>query len=135
MGSEMCIRDRCGLGKRMPWVFGAFFVASLSIIGIPPLAGGWPKFHLFLGAFEGGHGYVAWVLLISSLLNIAYLLPIPILGLMPPKGSPEPAPFKRPEGAPRFVVAAPVLTAAGTLVLFFFMGEIAAFLAPAMGGA
>ena len=129
------ISDMCGLGKRMPWVFGAFFVASLSIIGIPPLAGGWPKFHLFLGAFEGGHGYVAWVLLISSLLNIAYLLPIPILGLMPPKGSPEPAPFKRPEGAPRFVVAAPVLTAAGTLVLFFFMGEIAAFLAPAMGGA
>lgn len=129
------ISDMRGLGKRMPWVFGAFFVASLSIIGIPPLAGGWPKFQLFLGAFQGGHGYVAWVLLISSLLNIAYLLPIPILGLMPPRGSPEPASYKRPEGAPRFVVAAPVLTAAGTLVLFFFMGQIAAFLAPAMGGA
>ncbi len=129
------ISDMRGLGKRMPWVFCAFFVASLSIIGIPPLAGGWPKFQLLLGAVDGGHGYVAWVLLISSLLNIAYLLPIPILGLMPPKGTPEPAPYKRPEGAPRFVVAAPVLTAAGTLVLFFFMGRIAAFLAPAMGGA
>jgi multicomponent Na+:H+ antiporter subunit D len=128
------VSDMRGLGKRMPWVFGAFFVASLSIIGIPPLAGGWPKFQLFLGAFQGGHGYVAWVLLFSSLLNIAYLLPIPILGLMPPKGTPDPAPYKRPEGAPRFVVAAPVLTAAGTLGLFFFMGQIAAFLAPAMGG-
>ena len=128
------ISDMRGLGKRMPWVFGAFFVASLSIIGIPPLAGGWPKFQLFLGAVQAEHAYVAWVLLISSLLNIAYLLPIPILGLMPPKGSPEPAPYKRPEGAPRFVVAAPVFTAFGTLVLFFFMGSLATFLAPAMGG-
>ncbi|MEL7127962.1 MAG: proton-conducting transporter membrane subunit [Pseudomonadota bacterium] len=129
------ISDMRGLGKRMPWVFGAFFVASLSIIGIPPLAGSWPKFQLFLGAVGAEQGYVAWVLLISSLLNIAYLLPIPILGLMPPKGLPEPAPYKRPEGAPRFVVIAPVITAAGTLVLFFSMGAIAAFLAPAMGGA
>lgn len=128
------ISDMRGLGRRMPWVFGAFLVAALSIIGIPPLAGGWPKFQLFLGAVEAQHSYVAWVLLISSLLNIAYLLPIPILGLMPPKGTPEPAPYKRPEGAPRFVVAAPVFTAFGTLVLFFLMGSVAAFLAPAMGG-
>lgn len=129
------ISDMRGLGRRMPWVFGAFFVASLSIIGIPPLAGGWPKFQLFLGAVQAEHGYVVWVLVISSLLNIAYLLPIPILGLMPPKGTPEPAPYKRPEGAPHFVVAAPVFTAFGTLVLFFAMGHIAAFLAPAFGGA
>lgn len=129
------ISDMRGLGRRMPWVFGAFFVASLSIIGLPPLAGSWPKFQLFLGAVQADHAYVAWVLLVSSLLNIAYLLPIPILGLMPPKGSLEPAPYKRPEGAPRFVVAAPVFTAFGTVAMFFLMGNIAAFLAPAMGGA
>lgn len=129
------ISDMRGLGHRMPLVFGAFFVASLSIIGIPPLGGSWPKFELFIGSIETDHAYVVWVLLVSSLLNIAYLLPIPILGLMPPKGTPEPAPYKRPEGAPRLVVAAPVITAFGTLILFFSMGSIAAFLAPAMGGA
>ncbi|MEM9668271.1 MAG: proton-conducting transporter membrane subunit [Pseudomonadota bacterium] len=129
------ISDMRGLGRRMPWVFGAFFVASLSIIGIPPLAGGWPKFQLLLGAVEAKHAYVAWVLLISSLLNIAYLLPIPILGLLPPKGTPEPAPYKRPEGAPRLVVIAPVVTATGTFVLFFAMGAIAHFLSPILGGA
>ncbi len=128
------ISDMRGLGRRMPWVFGAFFIASLSIIGIPPLAGGWPKFQLMLGAAEIGQSYVAWVLLFSSLLNIAYLLPIPILALMPPKGTPEPAPYKRPEGAPRFVVAAPVFTAFGTFALFFVMGYISDFLSPAMGG-
>ncbi|WP_084395594.1 monovalent cation/H+ antiporter subunit D family protein [Henriciella aquimarina] len=123
-----------GLGRRMPWVFGAFLVGSLSIIGLPPFAGAWPKVLLMLGSADSGDSYVAWVLVISSLLNIAYLLPIAILGLMPPKGSPEPAPYKRPEGAPVFTVAAPVFTAFGTFVLFLFMGEIYNFLLPAIGG-
>jgi len=61
-------------------------------------------------------------------------LPIAFLALMPPKGSPEPAPYKRPEGAPPLTVAAPVLTAIGTLILFFTMGMLYDFLAPAMGG-
>jgi len=123
-----------GLGRRMPWVFGAFLIGSLSIIGIPPLAGGWPKVMLMLGSAESGDGYVAWVLIISSLLNIAYLLPIAILALMPPRGTLEPAPYKRPEGAPMFTVAAPVFTAFGTVVLFFLMGELYDFLLPAIGG-
>ena len=57
-----------------------------------------------------------------------------VLGLMAPKGTPEPAPYKRPEGAPMFTVAAPVFTALGTLVLFFLMGELYDFLLPAIGG-
>ena len=131
---KKAISQMRGLGRRMPWVFGAFLVGSLSIIGIPPFAGSWPKVMLMLGSAESGDAYVAWVLIISSLLNIAYLLPIAVIGLMPPKGSPEPAPYKRPEGAPVFTVAAPVFTAVGTLVLFFFMGELYDFLLPAIGG-
>ncbi|WP_084419642.1 proton-conducting transporter transmembrane domain-containing protein [Henriciella litoralis] len=128
------ISEMRGLGRRMPWVFGAFLVGSLSIIGLPPLAGGWPKVMLMLGAADSGDVYVAWVLIISSLLNIAYLLPIAVLGLMPPKGGGEPAPYKRPDGAPVLTVAAPVFTAFGTLVLFFAMGQLYDFLLPAIGG-
>lgn len=131
---KKAISEMRGLGRRMPWVFGAFLVGALSITGIPPFAGAWPKVMLMLGAADGPDSYVAWVLILSSLLNIAYLLPIAVLGLMPPKGSAEPAPYKRPEGAPVFTVAAPVFTAFGTLVLFFFMGEIYDFLLPAIGG-
>jgi len=127
------ISDMRGLGRRMPLVFGAFLIASLSIIGLPPLAGSWPKFQLVMGAIEAERDWAAWSLVISSLLNIAYLLPIAILALMPPKGSPEPAPYKRPEGAPALTVIAPVLTAIGTLILFFSMGMLNDFLAPAMG--
>nr|WP_241764641.1 proton-conducting transporter membrane subunit [Hyphomonas johnsonii] len=129
------ISDMRGLGRRMPWVFIAFLVASLSIIGIPPMAGAWPKYELLRGAIDGGNGYVVWVLIGSSMLNIAYLLPIPILALMPPPGSPEPRPFKRPGGAPALTVAAPVFTAILCVVLFFTIGDIADFLAPALGGA
>ena len=126
------ISDMKGLGRRMPLVFIAFFVASLSIIGVPPLAGGWPKFELMQGATASGFDYVSFVLIGSSLLNVAYLLPIPILALMPPPGTPEPAPHKRPGGAPAFTVAAPVFTAALCVILFFAIGPVYDFLAPAV---
>jgi len=127
------ISDMRGLGKRMPLVFIAFFVASLSIIGIPPLAGGWPKYELMQGAADGGMNYVAIILIGSSLLNIAYLLPIPILALMPPSGSGEPAAYKRPGGAPMLTVAAPCFTALLCFLMFFSIGPISKFLEPATG--
>jgi len=127
------ISDMRGLGKRMPWVFIAFFIGALSITGIPPLAGGWPKYELMLGAADAGLGWVPIVLIVSSLLNIAYLLPIPILALMPPEGSGEPAPYKRPGGAPALTVLAPVFTALLCFILFFAIGPMSSFLEPATG--
>jgi multicomponent Na+:H+ antiporter subunit D len=128
------ISDMRGLGRRMPLVFIAFFIAALSIIGIPPMAGSWAKYELMQGAIDRGNGYVPWVLIGSSLLNIAYLLPIPILALMPPPGSGEPRAFKRPGGAPALTVAAPVFTAALCIILFFLVGPLADFLAPTVSG-
>ncbi|MEL6919624.1 MAG: proton-conducting transporter membrane subunit [Pseudomonadota bacterium] len=127
------ISDMRGLGRRMPIVFIAFFIGALSIIGIPPLAGDWAKYELMQGAADADKSYVVAVLIISSLLNVAYLLPIPILALMPPPGTPEPAPLKRPEGAPFFTVAAPVFTAGLCFVLFFTVGYLGEFLTPAVG--
>ena len=123
-----------GLGRRMPLVFIAFFIGSLSIIGMPPLAGDWMKYELLQGASAAGVYYVPVVLTVSALLNVIYLLPIPILALMPPRGSPEPAPYKRPGGAPAFTVAAPLFTAMLCFALFFLAGPLSEFLQPAMGG-
>jgi multicomponent Na+:H+ antiporter subunit D len=81
--------------------------------------------------------YVPIILIISSLLNVAYLLPIPILALMPPPAKdgtiPESAPYKRPGGAHPLTVAAPVFTAFLCLLLFFFVGPISEFLEPTIG--
>ncbi|HAY07663.1 MAG TPA: monovalent cation/H+ antiporter subunit D family protein [Hyphomonas sp.] len=125
------ISDMKGLGRKMPLIFIAFFIASLSIIGIPPLAGDWPKYELMQGAIDRGTDWVPFVLIISSLLNIAYLLPIPIMALMPPPGTKPPKEFKRPGGAPWLTVAAPLFTALLCFVVFFLIDPIGDFLEPA----
>lgn len=123
-----------GLGRKMPIVFTAFFIASLSIIGVPPLGGAWAKFELVQGAIDANHIYVAFVLIASTLLNVAYLLPIAILGLMAPKDDTYTvAEFKRPGGAPALTVLPLSITAIGCFVLFFGVGPIADFISPALG--
>jgi len=127
------ISEMRGLGQRMPLVFIAFFIASLSIIGVPPLAGDWPKYELMQGAIDAGYDYVPAVLIVSSMLNVAYLLPIPILALMPPPGTGAPVAYKRAGGAPAPTVAAPLFTALLCLILFFLVGPMSDFLLPAVG--
>ena len=68
------VSDLDGQGREMPWVFAAFFVGALSIIGIPPLGGSWSKFMLMVGAADAGYIAILAVLGLSSLLNVYYLL-------------------------------------------------------------
>ncbi|NNH30692.1 monovalent cation/H+ antiporter subunit D family protein [Rhizobium sp. SEMIA 4085] len=70
------ISDMAGIGRRLPWTMGAFFVASLSMIGVPPTAGFVSKWYLTLGSVEAGQMAFLVVLLVSSILNAAYFLPV-----------------------------------------------------------
>ncbi|WP_026620465.1 multicomponent Na+:H+ antiporter subunit D (plasmid) [Ensifer sp. WSM1721] len=70
------ISDMAGIGRRLPWTMGAFFVASLSMIGIPPTAGFVSKWYLAQGSVEAGQVAFLAVLLTSSILNAAYFLPV-----------------------------------------------------------
>lgn len=70
------ISQMSGLAKRMPWTMAAFAVASLSIIGIPPTSGFVSKWYLALGTMENDNLILLGVLLVSSLLNAAYLGPV-----------------------------------------------------------
>lgn len=118
-----------GLGRAMPITFGAFFIGALSIIGLPPLGGSWAKFFLILGAADAGQLLVIAALMISSLLNIVYVLPVALKGFYgkPPEG--EEAPAKMSE-APFFCLLPITLTALGCIVLFFMFADLAAFLEP-----
>jgi len=60
----------------MPWTMAAFAIASLSVVGIPGTSGGVSKWYLALGSVELHSPTLLGVLLISSLLNAAYLGPI-----------------------------------------------------------
>lgn len=65
-----------GVGRKLPLVCGAFFIASLSMIGLPYIAGGISK-HYIVEAAEASHlGWVAWAFYASMLLNAIYYLPI-----------------------------------------------------------
>jgi multicomponent Na+:H+ antiporter subunit D len=65
-----------GLGRRMPWTFGAFGLASLTMIGVPPVAGFVSKWYLLSGALAGGQILILAALLASTILNAGYFAPI-----------------------------------------------------------
>ncbi len=65
-----------GLGRCMPWTMGAFTLAALSMVGIPPLAGFFSKWYLVLAAVEASNWVFVVVILISSLLNAVYFFRI-----------------------------------------------------------
>ena len=65
-----------GLGRRMPWVSGAFTVAALGMIGLPPMVGFISKWYLGSGALAAGVPWVLGVVITSALLNAAYFLPL-----------------------------------------------------------
>ena len=65
-----------GLARRMPWTMAAFAVASLSVVGIPGTSGFVSKWYLALGSVELHSFSLLGVLLVSSLLNAAYLGPV-----------------------------------------------------------
>lgn len=72
------ISELKGMGLRMPWTFGALTIGVLSMVGIPGLAGFVSKLYLALGALDIGLIPFAVLMLISSLLNATYYLPIVI---------------------------------------------------------
>jgi multicomponent Na+:H+ antiporter subunit D len=85
-----------------------------------------------LGAADAGHLIMIGVLLLSTLLNIAYLLPPVVRAFLlpPPKGA-----AKGIEEAPLFCLAPLVITASGTLLLFVFADSVRGFVATIFTGA
>jgi len=126
------ISDMRGLGRAMPITMTAFLIGALSVIGVPPLGGSWSKWYLALGALDAGQILFVAVLMVSSLLNIAYLVPIPIRAFFskPADGS-DPPRFRE---APAFCVAALSFTALGCIVLFFLADDVYRLLVPLGGG-
>ena len=111
-----------GLGRKMPITMGAFMIGSLSVIGLPPLGGFVSKWYLAMGALDRDAVWVVVVLLISSLLNVFYLLPVAVTAFFRPNESEgESEGLKE---APWPCVVPLTLTAIGCFVLFFLSGPL-----------
>lgn len=120
------ISEMTAIGKTMPITMVAFLIASLSIIGLPPLGGSWSKWYLIMGTLGTNHSILAAVLMVSSLLNIAYLMPVAVRAFfVAPTGSTTEAKIHE---APLACVIALCITAIGCLALFFFADVLFEFL-------
>ena len=114
------VSDMRGLGKALPLTMGAFFIGSLSIIGLPFAGGAWSKWYLALATLEAGHLALLAVLMVSSMLSAGYLLVIPVRAFFSPRATDaEPV-----HGAPLACSLAIAVTALGCVALFFFPGPL-----------
>lgn len=122
------ISEMTGIGRRMPVTMLAFLMASLSIIGLPPV-GAWSKWMLALGALDAGYVIVVGVLMLSALLSAVYLLPIVARGFfLPALGEPTDTEIVVEE-APTACLIALSCTALLCVVLFFLAERIEMLLA------
>lgn len=109
-----------GIGRRMPWTMGAFTVGALSMIGVPPTAGFLGKWFMLTGAMNSGQWVAVGVIVVSTLLNAGYFLPIVVNAFFKAPGSDV---KKHVHGeAPVPVVIALTATAIGTVLLFCLPG-------------
>ena len=113
-----------GIGQKMPITMWCFTIASVTLIGIPPMSAFYSKWYLAEGALASGLGAFAWVapviLLVSALLTAGYLLPVSIRGFFP--GHDFPVQERLHEDA-RMVVPMLILSAAAA-VLGIWSGPI-----------
>ncbi len=92
------INDFVGLGKQMPWTFGAIIIGGLSLIGVPGTAGFISKWYLVLAAIEQANWLVVIVVLLGSLLAVIYVWKLV-----------EVLYFQAPEDKPAQVTEAPLM--------------------------
>jgi multicomponent Na+:H+ antiporter subunit D len=111
-----------GIGRRMPWTMTAFTIGVLSLIGVPPAAGFISKWFILTSAASGDHVFVMAVLIVSTLLNAAYFLPIVHRAFFCEADESDKA---HAHGeAPWPMVLALVLTASMSIALFFFSAPL-----------
>ncbi|MDY0350224.1 MAG: monovalent cation/H+ antiporter subunit D family protein [Desulfobulbaceae bacterium] len=92
------ISEMSGLGRTMPFTFGAFAVASLSMIGAPPVAGFVSKWYLLVGSMEAHQIGILLILIASTVLNVGYFAPVTFKAFF----------GRRPEGAAAGIREAPL---------------------------
>ena len=67
------VGDLASLARSAPFTAGGFAVLGLALVGIPPSVGFVGKWYIALGAVEGGATGIAVVVIVSTLLTLAYV--------------------------------------------------------------
>ncbi len=112
------LRDIAGLGRRMPWTFAAIVIGGLSLIGVPLTVGFISKWYLVLAALEGGLWWVAVLVLLGSLLAVAYIWRVVEVAFF------QPAPRKAPSQEAPLTLLLPTWALIGANVYFGINTEL-----------
>jgi multicomponent Na+:H+ antiporter subunit D len=147
------VDEYAGLAERAPITAGAFAVLALAMVGVPPAIGFVGKWYIAVGAVESGVWPVAAVILVSTVLTLAYFA-----RLIERMYFTDPLPDTADEGAPTAAITAAdggetiddeeddedtvslamiaivVLAAVASVVLGFLGSDIAALLDPLLTG-
>lgn len=105
-----------GVGRSMPITMAVFTIGALSMIGVPLTAGFMSKWYLLQGSFALQSGFAIFVMIISTLLNAAYFLPIVYKAYFEKDSKKPEATFN--EASPMMLVAF-CCTGVLTIALFF----------------
>ncbi|WP_428909871.1 Na+/H+ antiporter subunit D [Niallia sp. Krafla_26] len=118
------LRKISGLIKRYPGLAWTFFLAAVSLVGVPPLSGFFGKLLIISGGFAEGFGFGAVVVLLSSLLILFSIMKIFIHGFWgEPQSYPgeEKAPVKSLLIAPVLLVIVSIAMGVGTEAIYPYL--------------
>jgi len=110
------VSQLAGIGRTMPVTMTAFAIGAMSLIGIPPAVGFMSKWFIVQGAVDSEHYFALAVIVLSTLLNAAYFLPIIYSAFFRAPVEDEHAHHGE---APWPMLTALTITAALTVALFF----------------
>jgi len=123
------IRSMTGLARTMPFTFGAFALASLSIIGLPPFGGTWSKWWLGAGLLDAEQPLLFAIWLASAVASAWYLLPVVVRAFTPASAPADAQHHDEGHEAPLACRIAMAITVAGCLASFFGAGPLLTALA------
>ncbi len=115
-----------GIGWKMPWTMTAFAIGALAMIGLPPTSGFLGKWFMLSGAMSTEQWLPVAVIVLSTVLNAAYFLPIVIRAFFVEAESATArslsaaAPTEDHGEAPWPIVAALTFSAFATVLIFLF---------------
>lgn len=121
-----------GIGRAMPVTMTVFTLASLALVGIPPLPGFFSKWYLGLAGAKDG-GVLAClglaVLGVSALLTAVYLLSICVNAFFPGRDFQPDKADKKISDPNRYMTVPLVILAVAILAFGIFIGPITRFVA------
>ncbi|MFW5787157.1 MAG: proton-conducting transporter membrane subunit [Halanaerobiales bacterium] len=119
-GQENKVRKFDGIGRKYPIVMLSFSFAALSMVGIPPLNGFISKWILAMSTLDAGRPIYLFVIILSSLMNGIYYLPIIIRSFFKGEDKSYNWEFGRLPGSILF----PVVAFTAAIILFGIMPQI-----------